>query len=78
MTRKEIEEEAEKTIEEQCEESGCIREEVLVPSMHHFVAQYLHGQISKFDLIQFSKYFGVFLDMKSVEELKEKVKRNQA
>ena len=78
MTRKEIEEEAEKTIEEKCDESGCIREEAIVPSMNHFVAQYVHGQINKNDLIQFSKYLGVFINIEAVDEFKEKHKLRQS
>lgn len=78
MTRKEIEAKAEEVIEAKCKESGCIREEVVVPSMHCFVEQYIHGQITQKDLFLFSQYLGMTLNMGIIEHLKERVKLRQA
>lgn len=77
MTKEEIKKAAEEMIEAQCDESGCVREEVLEVSTFCFLEKYIHGEITKEDLIELSNYLETPLDMEEVEKLKEK-RRKQA
>ena len=75
MAKKEIAEKAEEMINWQCEESGCIREEVLWVSTCCFIEQYIHDEITANDLIALSNYLENPLDMDEVEKLKAKRKK---
>ena len=75
MTKEEIKKVAEEMIEAQCDESGCVREEVLEVSTFCFLEQYIRDEITKEDLIELSEYLETPLDMEEVEKLKVKRKK---
>ena len=75
MTKKEIQNKAEKMISAQIEESGCTREEVLEVSTYCFVEEYIKEGISREDLVALSNYLKTPLNMEEVEILKRKRKK---
>lgn len=78
MTKEEIKKVAEEMIEAQCDESGCVREEVLEVSTFCFLEKYIRDEITKEDLVALSSYLETPLNMEEVDKLKEKRKKQAA
>jgi len=78
MTKEEIKKVAEEMIEAQCDESGCVREEVLEVSTFCFLEKYIRDEITKEDLVELSTYLETPLNMEEVDKLKEKRKKQAA
>ena len=75
MTKEEIKKVAEEMIEAQCDESGCVREEVLEISTFCFLEKYIRDEITNEDLVELSSYLETPLNMEEVDKLKEKRKK---
>lgn len=74
MNKKQVKEKVEKIIQENMDEFGLEREEVLDVAMYNMVGEYIKSQITKEDLLMSGEYLGYELNMNEIEK---RIKNNR-